>query len=225
MESRLPRHLMTKIDYAALAEDRSRFFWWLAEWFLSPPNAERIASLPDPGTTPPEPDDMDLAWQALARSKPASAPVDILSIEYTRLFSGMQEGIGPPPPFESVWRESRLMGESTVAVIDAYQSAGFADIDLSAGPQDHLAVELKFISLLALREMGAWQAGDEDTAINRLGQQHDFLERHLAAWAPQWAKAVAEQAHEPLFHALAGLVEASLAQAMHELVELQTGQA
>ncbi len=212
---------MNQSNLTASAEDRSRFFWWLAEWFLSPPNQDKLASLLT--TTEPEPptDAMDSAWLALACAAPdlENISLDEIGGEFTRLMSGIQEGVGPPPPFESVWREDRLIGESTVAVIESYAQAGFADIDPEAGPQDHLAVELKFMALLALREAEAWQAGDAASAQLRLAQQYDFLHQHLAAWASRWADAIIQHAREPLFAALAGLLKAGLDQAAAELRE------
>lgn len=209
---------MDQTDHAASAEDRSRFYWWLAEWFLNPPDATRLESLHDATAAAAAP-----AWQALAATRPAAdaASLERLGVEFTRLFSGMQEGLGPPPPYESVWREDRLIGEATVAVIDAYTRAGFADIDPAAGPQDHLAVELKFIALLALREAEAWRAGDPAGARQRLMQQRDFLDRHLAAWAPRWADTIAAQSSEPLFVALAGLLRTALRETAEELARAQ----
>lgn len=212
---------MNQSDLTALAEDRSRFFWWLAEWFLSPPSQEQLATLPAAEAAPPAVlvDAMDRAWRALSNAapNPETTSPDELGAEFTRLLSGVQEGMGPPPPYESVWREDRLIGESTVQVIEAYARSGFADIDPEAGPQDHIAVELKFIALLALRESEAWQTSDEAGAKQRLTQQRDFLNQHLATWAPRWADAIIELACEPLFAALAGLLKAGLDQATAEL--------
>lgn len=212
---------MIQNDFTASAQDRSRFFWWLAEWFLNPPTQDQIAGLPAADTATPA-DRLDAAWHALAAAAPEAdaATREQLGIEFTRLFSGIQEGSAPPPPFESVWREDRLIGESTVQVIEAYAKAGFADIDSAAGPQDHVSVELKFIALLALREAEAWQADDKTGAHQRLIQQRDFLNQHLAAWAPRWADAIIEQAHAPLFAALAGLLKAGIEQAALELADL-----
>ena len=213
---------MNRNDFPASAEDRSRFFWWLAEWFLSPPSQARLDTLPTSGDPAPPTDAMDSAWLALSNAAAhlETTTSDELGSEFTRLMSGVLEGMGPPPPFESVWREERLIGESTVAVIEAYALAGFADIEPEAGPQDHLAVELKFIALLALREAEAWRAGDAAGARRRLSQQRDFLNGHLAAWASRWAETVIEQARHPLFAALAGLLRVGLDQAERELTEL-----
>lgn len=212
---------MNRNDLTASAEDRSRFFWWLAEWFLSPPTQEQLASLPVGGEAAPPEDAMDRAWLALANAAPdlETTSLDELGVEFTRLISGISEGSGPPPPFESVWREERLIGESTVAVIESYARAGFADIAPEAGPQDHVSVELKFIALLALREAEAWQADDTAGAQQRLAQQRNFLRVHLTTWVPRWADAVIQQAQLPLFAALAGLLKAGLDQATTELAE------
>lgn len=210
---------MQESDLAASAEDRSRFFWWLAEWFLHPPSRDQLIGLDVPEEAADTADTLDRAWLDLARSlpDPESANLDALGVEFTRLFSGIQEGMGPPPPFESVWREDRLIGESTMAVIDSYARAGFADIAPEAGPQDHVAVELRFLALLALREAEAWRGGDSAGAEKRQTQQREFLERHLATWAPRWADLVIRQAQAPLFAALAGLLKAGLDQAALEV--------
>jgi TorA maturation chaperone TorD len=210
---------MPQSNFTASAEDRSRFFWWLAEWFLNPPNRDQLASLPTTADSEPPADAMDSAWLALsnAASDLANTSPDEIAAEFTRLISGISEGNGPPPPFESVWREDRLIGDSTVAVLEAYARAGFADIDPAAGPQDHVSVELKFIALLAVREAEAWQADDAAGARQRLQQQRDFLRVHLSTWAPRWADAVIQQTTMPLFAALAGLLKASIEQAALEL--------
>jgi len=212
---------MTEMDRAASAEDRSRFFWWLAEWFLNPPSPEQLATLPSPADAQAPEDAMDRAWLALAMAKPDpdTLVTEEIGGEFTRLLGGIQEGLGPPPPFESVWQEDRLIGETTVAVIESYARAGFADIHPEAGPQDHLAVELKFLALLALREAECRQAGDADGARRRLDQQREFLRSHLAAWAPRWADTLIRETRVPLFAALAGLVKAGLEQATFELAE------
>lgn len=207
---------MKQTELAAAAEDRSRFFWWLAEWFLRPPSQDQLNSLPGAEMVAADaPDEaMSSAWRALATATPdpEALALDELGAEFTRLLGGVHEGSGPPPPFESVWREDRLIGESTIAVIQAYHHAGFADIDPEAGPQDHLSVELKFIALLALREAEAWRAHDAIGARTRVAEQHEFVSQHLAIWAPRWAESIIEQSRLPLFAALARLLKAGLAQ-------------
>jgi TorA maturation chaperone TorD len=216
---------MNQSDVTTTAEDRSQLFWWLSEWFLAPPSQEQLGSLPvlpDASSEADVTDVLDKAWQALsiAASPSRLVSLDQLGVEFTRLFAGVQEGMGPPPPFESVWREDRLIGESTLAVIKAYVEAGFADIEPEAGPQDHIGVELKFLSLLALREAEAWKSGNDEMARKRVAQQQKFLQQHLGLWAPRWADSIIEQSREPLYAALAGLLKAGLAETQFELSSL-----
>ena len=83
---------MHESDLAASAEDRSRFFWWLAEWFLSPPTRDRLAGLAADDADAAPADALGLAWRALAHSMPdpESASLDELGAEFTRLMSGVQ---------------------------------------------------------------------------------------------------------------------------------------
>ena len=205
---------MTFADRAAAAVDRSRFYWWLAGWVLGPATVEQLAALRAID------DVTELATPALtaalhgmieaARQVRDSERESRLGVEYTRLTGGLMQDRAPPPPYEAVWREERLMGEASVAVVEAYQAAGYADIDPAAGPQDHLGVELKFMSLLALAESEAWRAGDESSARSRQAQQRGFLDRHLLAWVPRWAGRIARDAGEPLYRHLAALIAAFL---------------
>lgn len=206
---------MNEEDISAAAEDRGRFYWWLAEWVLGMPSVTQLNGLRKMQTglgladsdLSGVLDDMITA----ARDVPDEAWETRLGTEYTRLFGGLMQESGPPPPFESVWREDRLMGDSTLAVIETYQAAGFADIDPTAGPQDHLGVELKFLSLMAFREHEAWRAADAAVARSRLEQQRAFLDQHALPWVPRWAARVEQDAREPLYRHLARLIPAWLA--------------
>lgn len=214
----------TRTSWAS-AQDRSRFFWWLAEWLLRPPTQDAVASLSDLAVpdSDGEMDSVALALQqfvAEARRYAGAEAITRLGTEYTRLMSGVQEGLGLPPAFESVWRGSDELGATTAAVIGAYAQAGFADIDLEAGPQDHIGVELKFLAMLALRESEAWAAGNENAAQTRIAQQASFLEKHLNTWVPRWADEIIRQSREPLYAALAGLLKVSLEQTRMELSSL-----
>ncbi len=212
---------MNQDDYTALVEDRSRFYWWLATWFLKPPGRDEMATLPTTVDDAPPTDSLDDAWMELARvaTDTVNASLEEIGSEYTRLFGGIHQDAAPPPPFESVWREDRLIGESTAAVIATYAEAGFAEIDPDAGPQDHIAVELKFIALLALREAEARGAKDIAEAQRRQTQQREFIDHHLADWAPRWADAIAEASRRPLYTALARLLKAAIAQTRAELAQ------
>ncbi|MBI4753976.1 MAG: molecular chaperone TorD family protein [Betaproteobacteria bacterium] len=204
---------MNEASLAGLALGRSRMYWLLSGVFLAPPAAvtlERMAAAVR-GLLADEVEELAPALEQLGGALEDRDPgrIESLAAEYTRLFGGLREGWGPPPPFESVWRDSPFCGEVTVAVLRAYEEAGFAGIDEAAGPQDHLGVELKFMALLCHEESAAWGAGAA-AARRWLEREHTFLRRHLSAWAPRLFDAVRQQAREPYFRATAMLAAAFL---------------
>ncbi len=56
------------------------------------------------------------------RADPAS--LRALAVERTRLLAGLAANYGAAPPYESVFRENKLPGESSIAVATAYAEAG-----------------------------------------------------------------------------------------------------
>lgn len=208
----------------ASAQGRSRLFWLLAECLAGGFRSDVVSALrPQTDGSVDLSDPLDAAWQNLGNALAAAnaANSDQLAVEHTRLFGGLLADSGPPPPYESVWRDGQQAGAVALAVEQAYASAGFADIDRSAGPLDHLAVELKFLALLALREAEAWRQGHASVARKRIAEQRDFLDEHLD-WVPRWVDHLASQTTEPAYWALTGLINAGLAQAADDLAEAAT---
>lgn len=208
----------TDSDMLASAQARSQLFWLLADGLLNGPRAESLALAKEQAQRGDPASPLDLAWQNLIDAVKALDAVarERLAVEHTRLFAGLSEA-GVPPPYESAWRPGRDAGAVALAVTQAYAGAGFADIDLDAGPQDHLGVELKFMALLALREAEAWREDDPVAARRRVGQQRAFLDGHLLEWVPRWTDGVAQQTDEPFFLALAALLWAGLVRATEDL--------
>jgi len=197
-------------ERAGLAEARSKTWWLLSRFYLERPGVsfleELRAAFGGPGTTPGVADtdeDMEILRADLA------GDLDGLSgrllMEYTRLFRGIQDQLGPPPPFESIYRGQDLMGDLTLAVLHRYQAAGFAEIEPEAGPQDHLGAELRFLALLCFREAESWRLGEEDAAQQRIAQACAFLDEHLLVWLPGYAGRIARESREPFYAAAARL--------------------
>lgn len=134
-------------------------------------------------------------------------PAEIdLRAEHARLWGGISETYGPPPPFESVIRENRLPGGATAAVAAAYEAAGLdAQLD-DAGPADHLASELRFMALCAMREAEAWSGAREAEALEWQDRQREFLDGHVLAWVPAHCSKVADMAKTEYHRAVANLV-------------------
>lgn len=203
------QHLLDKEEKLAAAQTRSQLFWLLADCMLKGPQAESWRLIKAGITDDDTSGAADDAWSNLVEAAKAldAAAWQSLAVEHTRLFAGLKAGSGaPPPPFESAWRAGFEAGSALAQVNWAYAEAGFADIDIDAGPQDHLGVELKFMAILALKETEAWQQGDSDGANSRIRQQQAFLDQHLLAWVPRWADALAQHTQEKIYWALARMI-------------------
>lgn len=201
----------------ALAESaarRSRTYWLLARLVLERPGAALLAELDstlfppaEAGTqTEPLADEVGRLGAAVRAVLADPNALAALDVDYTRLFAGLAKRYGAPAPFESVALESRLMGDSTLAVEAAYREAGFDAPVPEAGPPDHLGAELRFLSLACYQEMVAWQAGDRGTAAGWVERERRFLDEHLLAWAPQHCERLAQVAETPFYSAVVSLI-------------------
>lgn len=128
-----------------------------------------------------------------------------LAIDYARLFLGGASG--SICPSESSYREGRLFGESTAQVTRFYSRCGFATHDSFTEPNDHIAVEFYFMSLLARSSLAAWQ--DRNHGISSVQDhvrfQHVFLKDHLSQWIERWAIDVQKLSASGFFKAVADL--------------------
>lgn len=209
-----------------VAEGRSKIYWFLSHFYLIRPNGQFLGELSqwlaeqsrggEEGLTC----GVDLLKSVL-RERDRSQLTERLLREYTRLFRGVKEGYGPPPPYESVYRESRLMGDITAAVVAKYAQAGYAVIDLATGPQDHIGAELKFMALLCYDESVAWRKGDTNGAVRRWQWQENFLDEHLLHWVPAYCDRIQENSVEPFYRAAALLTEQTVVQDRRLLRDLR----
>ena len=201
------------MDEAAtmLARQRSQGYWFAAELFLRRPDAAFLGELQaqlaaaDPAALAGSPALGELR-AALLGPATAAELAQTLGVEYTRLLRGIREGYGPPPPYESLYREQRLVGEVTLAVLRHYRQAGYGVIEADLGPQDHIAAELRFMALLAHDEAEARQQGRREAALAAHTQQAGFFHRHLLAWVPGHLDVLQGEAREAFYAAAARLV-------------------
>ncbi|SNQ61602.1 TorD/DmsD family molecular chaperone [Candidatus Methanoperedens nitratireducens] len=99
----------------------------------------------------------------------------MLAVEYTRLFTSAIPAV-PCPPYESVYREDVIMGDSTLCALECYNKAGLKVIEKFHDLPDHVAVELEF--LYYLMNYGYTEAHDS------------FMEEHFSKWVPEFCDEV-----------------------------------
>lgn len=107
---------------------------------------------------------------------------DAISADFAKLFVGPDKLLAPP--WESVHRthERVLFGKCTLDVRRAYRDAGYIPEGYPHVADDHIALELGFMGLLAERSLAASRINASADFQESLRKQHDFLNEHLALW-------------------------------------------
>jgi TorA maturation chaperone TorD len=130
---------------------------------------------------------------------------DELLVDYTRLFLGPVDIRAKP--YGSVWLDvdAPLMGDSTMAVLQHYEDAGFEVDEGFRDLPDHIAVELEFLYVLLFREAEARLRQDAQTLAGLARMRQRFLGEHLGQWVGAFAAAVTAGAQTSYYRDLAEL--------------------
>lgn len=137
-----------------------------------------------------------------------------LAIDYVRVFIGHGvDAFSAAYPFESVYTSEKrlLMQEARDEVLALYRAAGLDKQDSWKEGEDHIALELEFEQILANRTVAALERNDEDEAYALLATQKNFLDDHLAAWAPMMTSDMKRFANTDMYRGLAHLTDGFLA--------------
>jgi putative dimethyl sulfoxide reductase chaperone len=130
---------------------------------------------------------------------------DELLVDYTRLFLGPVDILAKP--YGSVWldTDAPLMGDSTMAVLQHYEDAGFEVDEGFRDLPDHIAVELEFLYVLLFREAEVRLRQDTQTLAGLARMRQRFLGEHLGQWVGAFAAAVTAGAQTSYYRDLAEL--------------------
>lgn len=132
-----------------------------------------------------------------------------LAADYMRVFFGHgYNGHAAAYPFESVYTSEKrlLMQSARDEVLALYRAAGLdKDEDWKEG-EDHIALELEYMQILAGRAADALIRGDRESAITQLTAQRNFLDDHLLGWAPMLAAEMKKFAKTDFYRGLASMM-------------------
>lgn len=109
-----------------------------------------------------------------------------LQKEYTRLCHTSRPRM--VPLFESVYKEGKLLQESTIEVARLYHRSGLQVVDNFSLPPDHIALELEFMSYLCFQEAQAHSNNDIVVLEKAKGLQLQMLKDHLYSFAIAFAQ-------------------------------------
>ena len=209
------RTLSAQPERTGFVGEHSRICWFLSDFFLRRPDQLFLSKLhrqllAQQGEIKQQADSgLARLWQVLEQGIDADL-TQRLAVEHTRLFAGLHRDEGLPPPYESLYRGDTLMGEISLAVMDCYQQAGYGIIEADAGPQDHIAVELRFIAMLFYEEIEALNQDDLNTAAKIQQQRNHFLNAHLLQWVPEYCQRIEKETTEEFYTGLAMMIKEAL---------------
>lgn len=130
-------------------------------------------------------------------------------VDRTKLTGGVHKDYGPPPPYESVYRDGNiLMGPSTKKVWEAYQSSGiYHSWQEAEQAPDYLGLELEYVAALYEAES---KATDQQDAARIQEMRSRFFKEHLQKWVPDYLKQVEKHGETKFFQDLSKLLSALL---------------
>lgn len=126
-----------------------------------------------------------------------------LAVEFAGIFLGVRRL--PPHPSESVYMtEGQLvMQKPRDDVLKVYRSMGVDRANNFAEPEDHIALELQFMTYMCEKTNTALKEGNLTYAKKCLEVQRDFLDEHLGKWVPRLVTDILKSAKGDFYKAVA----------------------
>ena len=162
-------------------------------------------------------DDVDAGYRDIALYCASHADDAVLDLarDFARVFIGHgNNAYAAAYPFESVYTSEKrlLMQEARDEVVKIYRESCVEIGDDWHDPEDHVALELEYMQIMARRAREALEAHKDDEALVLLAGQRDFLLKHLVSWTPFLVKDMLRIAQTDLYRGLALLTRGLLAQ-------------
>lgn len=147
----------------------------------------------------------------------AEQNLDVLAIDFSRLFVGPFKLLAPP--YGSVYLDSgaRVMGESTAGARNRYRQAGLDFSDKIKEAPDHIALELEFMYFLIFQETEALAREDAEAARASMHGQLSFLTYHLGAWVDEFTVRAEVHATTQFYRCIARVTREFVQQHKQEL--------
>jgi TorA maturation chaperone TorD len=167
-----------------------------------------------------------LSYAALMRNEFESLNgLEELKIDFARLFVGPYSLLAPPYGSIYLEGERKIMGHSTLYLLETYRNAGVDLSDNFRDAPDHIAAELEFMYFLVFKEVEALENSDIERTFGFLEKQRAFLREHLGAWVFDFAESIEEKAEDDFYKNLARATKAFVKQELDYLEEFHLAQA
>jgi TorA maturation chaperone TorD len=181
-------------------------------WLQSLIDEDVFAEVPFGGEQPDVVRGLELLAQWSAGSREGISDDTFLDLraDYTSLFVGTGRVLAPL--WESVYfSEARMVfQEETIQVRKWYRRFNLEPEKLNAEPDDHIGLEIAFVSHLANLALQALDQGDDARLEELLAAQRQFMSEHLLRWGPSFCDLVEKHAKTDFYRGLARLTLGAL---------------
>ena len=150
------------------------------------------------------------AWQSDNAAGLTAEEFDALKTDFFYLFLGVGK------PLATIWESvyfhqtRSLFGPETLKVRAWYSHYGLEIDKKGTEPDDHLGLELLFISHLSRLAYEALEASDDERYEGLSDARRQFIADHPMRWAEQWKVEVLKNARTDFFRGIALLVVGAL---------------
>lgn len=223
---------MTSEELAQIFDSRAGFYRFASDALLHEFTKEQLAELKSMQVDEDASEEMREAFGKIKRYMQHSGtdPRTDLAVDYARVFlsAGVYNGL-TAEPYESVFTSEKqlLMQEARDDVVKVYRSQGIqVDPELHM-PEDHLGLELDFLSTMSsrtaqyIRDADAADADYEKVAVAVLVQR-DFIANHILNWIDSLIEKVDEFSKLPVYPAIMRIVKNQAQQDIDFLDEVHT---
>ena len=133
--------------------------------------------------------------------------VKFMKEDYLNLFTGTGNPLAPP--YESVYRskEHLMFDRQTSEVREFYMSYGWESKFKDKIPDDHLGIELLFLTLMIEKYLEFDDRVCEKEMRNEIVR---FIDQHMISWVPQWNEHVQKYSGTMGYKGIATLIHACI---------------
>ena len=116
----------------------------------------------------------------------------------------------PAPPWESVYvtRDQTLFGDPVFQLRNQFEQFGLQYVDKNKDPEDHIAIELEFMSFLSRYTWEAMTTGDEEQYVKGIYTQYWLHKEHLNRWIQPFTENILSSDTSRFYKGLAKILSA-----------------
>jgi TorA maturation chaperone TorD len=130
---------------------------------------------------------------------------EILNAEFTRLFVNDFPTLWAPP-YESYYREGRMMGEAAIDCLAIYRADDLV-LTHQGDPPDHIVTQLEYLHYLCIAEIMAMEESNQLLIKDLHRRKHRFYEHHMMRWVPEFCGRIRSHSGVAFYRAMSRLLK------------------